>query len=97
MIIKEQKVAQKRLLELEEAAEREIEFHKFDAPYSRVSVRNNYPLSSLNKEVPVINEKTISYELLLNLIGRRFHECLKRESQSKPDLADRMSDQELVH
>ena len=45
----------------------------------------------------VINEKTISYDLLLNVIGRRFHECLRKESAAQPKLADEISDAELVH
>ena len=78
-------------------SERPITFQKFDTTHSRVSVRNDYPPGSINKEVPVINEKTVSYELLLNVIGRRFHTCLKRESEAQPRLADTLSDAELVH
>ena len=30
------------------------------------------------------------------IFGRRFHACLKRESQANPELADQLSDAELV-
>ena len=33
----------------------------------------------------------------MNVIGRRFHECLKVESEGNPELRDTMSDSELVH
>ena len=77
--------------------ERPISFQRFDASHNRISAKNDYPSQSLNKEVVVINEKTISYDLLLNVIGRRFHECLRKESAAQPKLADEISDAELVH
>ena len=39
--------------------------------------------------------KEISQEMVYNVVGRRFHECLKRESQ-KEELYE-LSDKELVH
>ena len=74
-----------------------MEFAKLDSSYSRVSQRNDFPSKTINKEVPVINEKTVSYTLLLNVIGRRFHECLKKESDLKPTMGEDLSDAELVH
>ena len=62
-----------------------------------LKVRNDYPKSTMGKEVPVINDKTISYDLLLNLLGMRFHECLKLESKEKPNLADTLTDADLIH
>ena len=52
---------------------------------------------TLNKDVPVLNDKTLSYEMLMNAIGRRYHNCLKEESAKNPNLADEMSDAELIH
>ena len=79
------------------SAERPVSFQRFDLSHNRISVKNDFPSQSLNKEVVVINDKTISYELLLNVIGRRFHECLRKESTDRPKLADEISDAELVH
>ena len=50
-----------------------------------------------NRDLPVVNGKTISYDLMLNVIGRKFHTCLLDESKAKPDLANTLSDAELVH
>ena len=44
-----------------------------------------------------INDKTISYQMLYNIVGRRFHQCLHSESNIRPDLATQLSDFELVH
>ena len=33
----------------------------------------------------------------MNVIGRKFHECLLDQSKLNPDLADKISDAELVH
>ena len=61
-------------------------------------MRNDYPAAAtLNKDVPVVNDKTISYDLLLNVIGRRFHECLRTESTKRPALADELEDGDLIH
>ena len=79
------------------STERPVSFERFDASHSRISVKNDYPDQSHNKEVLLVNDKTISYDLLLNLIGRRFHECLKKESTAQPKLGDELSDGELVH
>ena len=35
--------------------------------------------------------------MLLNAIGRRYHNCLSTESAKNPNLADEMSDAELIH
>ena len=35
--------------------------------------------------------------MLLNVIGRRYHDCLRTESANNPNLADEMSDAELIH
>ena len=48
-------------------------------------------------DVPIINEKTLSYSVLYNIVGRRFHECLHTESQAQPALADKLTDAQLVH
>ena len=85
MLLKEQRIAKERLLKLEDAAEKPVTFERFDASYHRVSQRHDYPGSSINKQVPMLNGKTLSYGLLLNVIGRRFHECLHAESQAKPN------------
>lgn len=97
LILKEQQVARERLEKLSQVSEKALQFQRYDASYSRTSQRNDFPSQTFNKEVPVINEKTVSYGLLLNVIGRRFHECLQQESKSKPDLAEKLSDSELVH
>ena len=63
----------------------------------RLEQDHDYPLDTQNLTMPAINSKTISYENLLNIIGRRFHTCLFEESKLKPDLADKLTDAELVH
>ena len=80
-----------------ESSESPITFQKYDASHSQLRLRNDYPQSTMGKEIPVVNDKTISYDLLLNLLGRRFHECLQYESKVKPNLADTMTDAELIH
>lgn len=45
----------------------------------------------------VLNDKTISSDLVQNMIGLRFHKCLNDASKAEPHLADQLSDYELVH
>ena len=51
----------------------------------------------MNGHLPYLNGKTLSYEMLYNVIGQRFHECLLKQSESQPDIAEKLSDRELVH
>ena len=60
-------------------------------------VELDYPATSTVREFPVVNEKTISYDVMLNAIGRRFHQCLHDESKARPNLATKLSDADLVH
>lgn len=39
----------------------------------------------------------MSHQMLMSMIGMRFHECLHRESKAQPNLAETMSDAELIH
>ena len=48
-------------------------------------------------QVPTINGKPVSYQMMYTVIGKRFHECLEKESKARPTLADDISDAELVH
>ena len=57
-----------------------VSWKKFDAEEVTNNASSDYPPNSFNKDVPFIDNKTISYDLLLNMIGRRFHACLKKES-----------------
>ena len=57
----------------------------------------DYPSTSTVNNFPIVNDKTISYELLLNTIGRRFHQCLHDESKARPNLGKKLSDADLVH
>ena len=77
LLIKESKIAQKRLEELYASTENsQITWRKFDSD-ELLRDRNDFPEKSFNKDVPEIHGKTISYEVILNVIGRRFHSCLK--------------------
>ena len=63
----------------------------------RLQEKSDIPKNTLNRDVPVLNGKTLSYETLLNVIGRRFHSCLQTEAKREPDLANTMSDGDLIH
>ena len=65
---------------------------------SRLAQKHDFPLETTNtRELPVVNHKTVSYDLMLNIVGRKFHQCLHDESKAKPDLANELSDAQLVH
>ena len=65
---------------------------------SRIAQKHDYPLATTNSRVlPVVNDKTISYDLMLNIVGRRFHQCLSDESKASPGLANELTDAQLVH
>ena len=42
--------------------------------------RDNFPKSSFNQTLPIINGKTVSYDQLLGIVALRFHDCLKEEA-----------------
>ena len=46
-----------------------------------------------------VGGKLVSYEMLLGMINRRFHECMQRHKKDKIKMNEiiRMDDQELVH
>ena len=50
------------------------------------------------KELITLNGKEVSFEMVYNIIGRRFHQCLKTASEKEdPQRIARLEDQELVH
>ena len=91
----EREILKQRLEHLEQCTERQVQIQPADQLKSQVSL--NYPQTTNVRDFPVVNDKTISYEVMLNAIGRRFHQCLHEESKARPNLGAKLSDADLVH
>ena len=78
ILTQEQQIVQERLKRLKQTAE-DLKFGDLKD--------SDWP-SSLSGQLPLIGNKTISYEQLYSIIGQRFHKCLFEKAKEIPDLAD---------
>jgi hypothetical protein len=58
------------------------------------TLEQNNPLRLHDKDI-LIGGKEVSQELIYNILGKRFHECLKQQSQVKENYE--LSDKDLIH